>query len=162
MIIVLMGVSGSGKTTIGKLLSQKLGWPFLDGDDFHPASNIEKMSRGIPLTDDDRLPWLQRIAEEIRKYESENRNVIFACSALKEAYRKILKSGGAQIKFVLLEGSFDLIHERLATRKGHFMKPEMLQSQFEALEETPDLIVIDIGQTPEQITNEIAARLTSD
>jgi len=159
MIVVLMGVSGSGKSTIGRLLSQRLGWPFLDGDDFHPASNIQKMSRGIPLTDEDRLPWLDRIAEEIHKFERDHRNAIFACSALKAQYREILIQGNPDVRFVLLDGSFELIHQRLASRKGHFMKPELLQSQFDALERSTDLVIVNIDQSPEQIVTEIAKRL---
>jgi gluconokinase len=117
------------------------------------------MSQGIPLTDEDRIPWLQRIAQEIHKFEMENRSAIFACSALKAEYREILINGNPDVKFVLLKGSFHLIHERIESRKGHFMRPELLQSQFETLEETPDLIVVDIDQAPAQITAEIENRL---
>lgn len=159
MILILMGVAGSGKTTIGELLSKRLGWPFLDGDDFHPLSNIAKMSRGIPLTDEDRLPWLERIAAEIRKRETNHESVIIASSALKAWYREILGAHDPLVKFIYLKGSYDLIYQRLASRKGHFMKRELLKSQFDALEETSDLVVVDISQSPEQIASEIESLL---
>jgi carbohydrate kinase (thermoresistant glucokinase family) len=151
MIIVIMGVAGSGKTTVGKLLAEKLSWPFFEGDDFHPKSNVAKMSRGIPLTDEDRAGWLGSIAEQIKSLEKEGRSGVVACSALRDSYRKILANAGKDVCFVHLKGDYRSIKERLESRKGHFMKPQMLQSQFDTLEEPKDSLVIDINNSPEKI-----------
>jgi carbohydrate kinase (thermoresistant glucokinase family) len=155
MIIVIMGVAGSGKTTIGKQLAEKLGWPFFEGDDFHPKANVDKMTQGIPLTDEDRAGWLESIAAQISDLEKEGRSGVFACSALKDAYRQILSSAGKDVRFVYLKGDYDSIRQRLESRVGHFMKPAMLQSQFEILEEPRDSLVVEIGKSPEEILESI-------
>jgi gluconokinase len=146
--LVVMGVSGSGKSLIGNKLAERLGWDFEDGDKFHPASNVAKMSAGQPLTDDDRWPWLQAIADEIDKVCREGRHAVFACSALKRAYRDILVHGRRDVRIVYLKGTQELIAERLAQRKGHFMPPGLLTSQFKTLEppdanENPVTVPID-------------------
>jgi len=156
MIIVLMGVSGSGKTTVGKELARQLGWTFADADDFHPAANVEKMHRGIPLTDEDRRPWLaavhQRLLEAARRGES----VVLACSALKHAYQEYLQHEEPErIYFVYLRGCEDLIRQRLAGRKNHFMNPNLLHSQFETLEPPENAIAVDIAPPPDEIAAEI-------
>jgi gluconokinase len=129
-----MGVSGSGKSTIASALAERLGWTFEDGDRFHPKSNVEKMSAGQPLTDEDRWPWLQAIADEIDKVCQAGGRVVMACSALKRAYRDVLVHGRRDVRIVFLDGSKALIAERLASRKGHFMPPGLLDSQFKTLE----------------------------
>ena len=149
-----MGVSGSGKTTIGNLLSHDLGWDFYDADDYHPPANIEKMSRGIPLTDEDRQPWLQTLQNLIRDCIQKNKQVIIACSALKETYRNKLHVNHI-VQFVYLVGSFELIKERLLKRQRHFMNTDLLDSQFAALEEPQDVLAIDISATPEEIVSAI-------
>jgi len=133
-VIVLMGVSGCGKSTTGRYLSRALGWPFRDADTFHPEANIRKMSEGIPLDDEDRMPWLIAIAEWIDGHRSAGTCGIVSCSALKMQYREILIGRRADVGLVYLHGSFALISDRLSRRKGHFMPPELLRSQFAALE----------------------------
>lgn len=162
MIILLMGTAGSGKTTVGKLLAAQLSWEFADGDDFHPPENITTMSRGIPLTDQDRLPWLQSIREQMRQWQAQKRNGVLACSALKRSYRDLLgiHSNAKDIKLVYLKGSYDLLLERLHSRKGHYMKEQMLASQFADLEEpSEEALTIDVSSSPEQIVSEIRAQL---
>jgi gluconokinase len=158
MVILLMGVSGSGKTTIGQMLSAQLNWPFVDGDSLHSPANIAKMAAGIPLTDDDRAPWLQSIHAVMEGWRIQQKNGIIASSALKEKYRKILLTR-PEIKLVYLRGAYDLIYSRMQHRPGHYMKAEMLQSQFASLEEPKDAIVIDIGPAPEVIVSTIRQQL---
>ncbi len=158
MIIILMGVSGVGKTTIGRALAQELQWRFAEGDDFHSAINIAKMHAGIPLTDEDRAPWLQSLRRAITEWLAAGDNVVLACSALKASYREILQVN-PQVKFVYLRGSFDLIAQRLASRHGHYMNPDLLGSQFETLEEPKDAVTIDVGPPVPQIVKEIRAAL---
>ncbi len=159
--IILMGVAGSGKTTIGRLLSEKLGWPFYDGDDFMSAANVAKMAAGQPLTDEDRQPWLATLNQLIREHMVNGRSLIVASSALKKAYRQQLCQGVEEehIHFIHLKGDFQLIKERLEGREGHFMKAGMLTSQFETLEEPENALVIDIGLPPANITEQIVDRL---
>ena len=162
MIVLLMGVSGSGKTTVGRSLSAELGWTFLDADDFHPQDNVAKMAAGIALSDADRLPWLDRLAEEMREETARGRDVVLACSALKQAYRERLAQGARQdLVLVYLKGDPTTIESRLALRSGHYMPASLLASQFAALEEPADAIVIDIRQTPKAQAAEIAAQLRS-
>jgi gluconokinase len=158
MIILLMGVSGAGKTTVGRLLARELGWQFADADDFHSPANIAKMARGEPLTDADREPWLASLTATIRKWRDASQDAVLACSALKEKYRETLMAG-ADVKLVYLRGSFDLIEARLSERHGHYMRPQMLQSQFTALEEPTDAIVVDVDGTPAEIVDGVLARL---
>ena len=132
--LIVMGVSGSGKSTIGKALAERLGWTYEDGDDFHPPSNVAKMSAGQPLTDDDRWPWLRAIAAEIDRVAADGGHAVIACSALKRAYRDILVHGRDDVRIVYLDGSRELIAERMAARKNHFMPPGLLDSQFATLE----------------------------
>lgn len=155
-----MGVSGCGKTLIGKNLSNKIGLPFYDGDDFHPPANVEKMRSGQPLNDRDRLPWLESLAEQILKMNKEDGGII-ACSALKQSYRKILSSvPGAVIQFIYLKGNQQLIASRLAKRDGHYMPAELLNSQFQDLEEPEDAVEININNTPEMIVDEIVKKIS--
>ena len=151
MIIVLMGVAGSGKTTIGRLLAADLGWPFFDGDDFHPQASIDKMRRGIPLIDADRVPWLDALNRLIRDVAGEGRNAVIACSALKQAYRDRLKAGAADVRFVHLRGDAPLMQRRLEARPEHFMKSGMLASQLDALEEPADALIVDAAEESKSI-----------
>ena len=145
MIVVLMGVCGCGKTTVGRALAQELGWTFVEGDDLHPPENVAKMASGSALTDDDRWPWYDRIVLELRRLADHGRHVVLACSALKQAYRDRLVRAG-DVRFVYLKGDAATIEPRLAGRKGHFMPASLLASQFAALEEPAGAIVVDIGQ----------------
>lgn len=156
-----MGPAGSGKTKVGKLLAAQLSWEFADGDDFHPPANIAKMSQGIPLTDEDRLPWLQSIRDAMRQWQAQGKSIVIACSALKRSYRELLGIGpnAKDIKLVYLKGTFDLLLERLHSRTGHYMKVQMLASQLADLEEPTDAIIIDISKTPEEIVSEIRKHL---
>ncbi len=158
MIIILMGVSGAGKTTIGKVLAHELDWRFAEGDDFHSAANIAKMHAGIPLTDEDRAPWLQSLRSAITGWLAAGENVVLACSALKASYRETLRVG-PEVKFVYLRGSYELIAQRLASRHGHYMNPHLQRSQFETLEEPKDTVTIDVGPPVAQIVKEIRAAL---
>jgi gluconokinase len=146
--LIVMGVSGSGKSTIADSLAKRLGWTFEDGDRFHPASNVAKMSAGHPLTDEDRWPWLQAIADEIDRACKAGEHAVIACSALKRAYRDVLVHGRNDVRIIYLDGTQQLIADRLARRKGHFMPPGLLESQFETLEppapvENPVTVSID-------------------
>ena len=160
--LIVMGVSGSGKSTIANALGQRLGWIVEDADQFHPESNVTKMSAGIPLTDDDRWPWLRAIAAEIGRKRAADTSVIIACSALKRAYRDILVQGHRDTRIVYLRGAKELIADRLRPRKDHFMPPGLLESQLKTLEEpTADEhpLVVDIDATVDQIVDRIVARL---
>jgi gluconokinase len=154
MIVIVMGVVGAGKTTVGKLLAQELGWEFADADDFHPASNIEKIRRGIPLTDADRAPWLQLLEESIVRWIAAGRNAVLACSALKRVYRKILQAG-PEVRFVYLKGPGSLIAERLQSRHGHFANDQILESQLDDLEEPEDAVTVGIAMPPGEIVRAI-------
>jgi len=145
MVLILMGVSGSGKTSVGLKLAERLGCPFYDADAFHPQSNREKMARGIPLTDGDREPWLDRLARLITQWNREAPLSVLACSALKRSYRDKL-AGGGEVRWVYLKGDRELIQKRLAGRSGHFLDPALLDSQFDILEEPIDAITINIDQ----------------
>lgn len=160
MVIVLMGVAGSGKTTIGLALAAQLGWGFRDADDFHPPANVEKMSRGLPLTDRERAPWLAAIRAHIDGCLARGESAVLTCSALKEKYRAAIRADPAHVKLVHLAGDFALIRGRLAARQGHFMKPEMLRSQFESLEPPQDALVVDIAAEPAALVAQIRRRLS--
>jgi gluconokinase len=161
MIVVLMGVSGSGKTTVGQVLARRLGWTFVDADDYHPAANIEKMRRGVPLDDDDRRPWLEAVRHRLDDAVARGENVVLACSALKHAYQEYLQSHAPEsIRYVYLQGSEELIRKRLAVRKGHFMNPGLLHSQFETLEPPEHAVRVDVAPGPEAIAAETRRRLS--
>ena len=153
-----MGVSGSGKTTVGRALAQELGWRFNDADDLHPKANVAKMARGEPLTDDDRWPWFDRIVAEMRRLNATGESAVIACSALKASYRKRLAAGG-DVRIVYLKGDAATIEPRLARRSGHFMPASLLPSQFATLEEPADAIVVDIRQPIETQVAAIARAL---
>ena len=159
MIVILMGVSGVGKTTIGQILSNKLGWPLFDADEFHSPASIEKMRNGIPLEDADRWPWLDRMNAMLTEKEGRGESVLLACSALKHVYRGRLAKGTANLRWIYLKGRFELIRERLEERKGHYMKAGLLESQFATLEEPGDALAIDIDGTPDAIADLILDRL---
>ena len=146
-----MGVSGSGKTTVGLALAKKLDWDFFDADDFHPPENIAKMAAGIPLSDSDRIPWLTALSNLLLSTLKAGRHPALACSALKESYREQLLSGKAGIEIIYLKGSYDLLLERMSRRQGHFMKPEMLKSQFETLEEPKNALTLNVSMPLEKM-----------
>ncbi len=158
MIVVLMGVAGAGKTTVGRLLAEALGCPFLEGDSLHSPANIAKMTHGIPLTDDDRAPWLAAIRAHAEEAFKRGKNLVIACSALKQQYRDFL-SATVPIVWAYLKGTQEIIRSRLEHRREHYMKANMLASQFEVLEEPSTAIVADIAQSPELIVQRILAAL---
>ena len=161
MVVIIFGVSGAGKTTIGQLLAEELGWRFYEADDFHSQANIDKMRQGVPLTDEDRWPWLENLGELIKRCVAAGENAVLACSALKEAYRRRLRVN-ADVKLVFLRGDYELIANQLRQRRGHFMNPALLQSQFADLEEpqpTEGAEVIQLGRTPREIVQEIKSKL---
>jgi gluconokinase len=171
VIVVVMGVCGCGKTTVGQALANQLGWPFFDADEFHPPANVAKMAKGVALTDEDRGPWLDRLGAEMRAIARKGNHAVLACSALKESYRRRIArglqdpgpegEGIAEFRIVYLKGDAKTIEPRLALRRGHFMPPSLLASQFAVLEEPDDAMVIDIRQTPEAQAAQIAAALNS-
>jgi len=159
MIVVLMGVSGSGKTAVGELLARELGWAWFDADDYHPPANVEKMRSGQPLTDTDRWPWLDALNGLMRAEDAKGRSAVLGCSALKQVYRDRLSQGLADVRWVHLKGSFDLIMSRLQLRKHRYMPASLLQSQFDTLEEPHDALTIDVGDPPEALVARIRAAL---
>jgi gluconokinase len=159
MILILMGVTGTGKTTIGQWLARDLGWKFHDADDFHPPANVAKMRAGQPLSDADRRPWLEAIRDHIAAQKRAGKNSIVACSALKQGYRELLREGDPEAKFICLKADKELIRGRLEARRGHFMNPALLDSQFQTLEEPADALLIDVSPSPEEIAKVIRERL---
>jgi len=153
-----MGVTGSGKTTVGTLLARKLGWAFLDADDFHSAGNREKMHRGIPLTDADRLPWLNAIHDETQRLSGHGKNIVLGCSALRQTYREILCAGLA-VTIIYLRATAEQLHQHFATRSNHFAGENLIPSQLATLEEPSDALIEDIGRPPEEIVADICSRL---
>jgi gluconokinase len=167
-VILVTGVSGSGKTTIGKLLAESLQWEFSDADSFHSKENIEKMGRGIPLSEADRIPWLQDLQTAIKNWLQENKNVVLACSALKDSYRQFLideydtpkeNCEEHRIKIVYLKGSYELTQKRLKERQNHYMSEKLLDSQFDTLEEPLNAMRVDIAQSPSVIVEQIITSL---
>lgn len=150
LICIIMGVSGSGKTTVGMMLARELGWEFYDADDFHSQENREKMAQGIPLTDEDRVEWLNALRELLRENLEKGVSCVLACSALKQRYREQL-AVNEKVRFVYLHGTYDQIETRMKRRKDHYMPVQLLQSQFKALEEPRDAVIVDISHAPEEI-----------
>lgn len=160
MVYVMMGVSGCGKTTIGQLLADRLNIPFYDADNFHTQSNIDKMSSGVPLNDDDRKPWLNQLSERITEW-NQSGGAVLACSALKKVYRDMLGSNNDnELTFIYLKGTKKTINDRLKNRDSHYMPPELLDSQFQDLEEPQNSITVKIDQKPEAILDEILTMLS--
>ena len=153
-----MGPAGSGKTTVGELLAGQLGWEFADADNFHSPANIEKMAHGVPLDDNDRIPWLNSIREAMEQWNAQRRSVVLACSALKKIYRERLQINSG-VKLVYLKGTYELLRERLHSRKGHYATEQLLTSQFADLEEPEDAITVDVAHSPEEIVAEIRRQL---
>ena len=161
MVVVIFGVAGVGKTTVGKLLAEDFGWNFYDGDDYHSASNIEKMGRGIPLTDEDRQPWLQQLRSLIERSLEANEGAVLACSALKKKYRDELRAG-PNVKFVFLHADRERVAEQLRNRRGHFFDPNLLDAQFADLEKPEseeDAIAMEVKGKPEELVREIGQKL---
>ena len=161
MIVIIFGVAGAGKTTVGKLLARELGWRFIEADDFHPSGNIKKIRSGHPLTDKDRWPWLERVRQQIERSLSAGENAVLACSALRRTYRDRLHVSN-EIKFVFLRGDHALVEKQLRSRRGHFMNANLLQSQFDDLEEPQsdeNALTIQLGPTPQEIVEEIKTKL---
>jgi gluconokinase len=158
MVVILMGVTASGKTTVGRLLAAASGYQFYDADDFHPSPNVDKMRRGLPLDDADRRPWLETLRDLVRRCLAEERNAVLACSALKQAYRRYLLID-PRVKLVYLKVDEELIRQRLQRRRGHFMNPALLESQFTTLEEPDDALWLDASRSPEEVVGTIRCRL---
>jgi len=159
MVLILMGAMGCGKTTIGKMLAEKLGWAFYDGDDFHPKKNVEKMRAGIALTDQDRKVWLDKLHANIQRWLRDKQNSILACSALKQTYRDMLGVNQDTVRTVYLKGSYELLRKRIEERHHPYMDKNLLRSQIDTLEEPRDGLTVDISETPETIVRIIMDRL---
>ncbi|OXJ01994.1 MULTISPECIES: gluconokinase [Burkholderia] len=161
MILIAMGVSGAGKSLIGEMLAERLSCSYTDGDAFHSAANKEKMHHGIPLTDEDRWPWLRTIRAAIEEKQRAGETAVFTCSSLKRSYRDVLRGTDTDVRFVYLKGSFEVLHERLGSRTGHFFDPSLLKSQLDTLEEPgPDeAIEVSIELTPEQIVDQVMLKI---
>lgn len=163
--LVVMGVAGSGKTTVAQILADRLGWPYAEADEFHPQANIDKMSAGTPLTDDDRWPWLQAIRDWLTEQTRAGRSAIVTCSALKVAYRDVLREAEGRVRFVHLDGTIEQIGERMSGRQGHFMPPSLLPSQFETLQrlgEDEDGVVIPVAISPQSVADAALRELGID
>ena len=160
--LIVMGVAGCGKTTIGKALAARLGWDFFDADGFHPPANVAKMAAGIPLDDEDRAPWLAALHGLLAKTLQAGRHPVLACSALKQHYRETLLAGNDGVRVVYLRGNYEVILARMNDRTDHYMKPGMLRSQFDALEEPRDALIVDITPTAEEIIENILFLLHKD
>jgi len=157
-VIIIIGVSGSGKTTIGRLLSGELGWQYYEGDNFHPPANIEKLKSGVPLDDADRKPWLESLRDLIRNCLEQGDSAVVACSALKQRYRDFLLVD-ERVILIYLKGDYELIRERLSKRRGHFLNPNLLDSQFAALEEPKTAMQVDVSLSPAEIVKSIRSAL---
>ena len=157
--VVVMGVSGCGKTSVGRALALRLGWDFYDADEFHPPQNLAKMAKGIALGDDDRAPWLAALHELVASCLARDLPGVLACSALKERYRQALLAGNPGVQIVYLRGSYNLFYPRMTTRTGHYMKPAMLRSQFEALEEPLDALTMDAGLSVDEIVDGVIRQM---
>ncbi len=162
MVLILTGPMGCGKTTIGKMLAEKLGWPFYDGDNFHPKENVEKMRAGIALTDEDRRLWLEKLRDIIKRRLKEGQNTILACSALKQSYRNILGVDQKNVRTIYLKGSYQLLRKRIEDRQHPYMNKDLLRSQLDTLEEPQGGLLVDISATPEMIVNTIIQNLKVD
>ena len=161
MIVLVMGVAGAGKTTIGEALARRLGWRFIDADDYHPPQNVAKMKAGIPLEDVDRWPWLEGLNKELRRLDTGFQDAVLACSALKNIYRERLAQGIPHFIVVHLHGDFALIRERVNNRSHRYMPATLLESQFAALEPPADAITIDVAATPDECIENIIPRLAA-
>ncbi len=159
MVVVVMGVSGAGKTAVGERLAGRLGWPFVDADDLHPPGNVRKMKAGVPLTDRDRLPWLREVRDVIADYAVPGRPAVIACSALKGAYRQLLLTGQRDTRLVHLRASREVLERRLRDRRGHFFEPALLDSQLAILEEPTDALVVDADRELEAVVDQVAEGL---
>ncbi len=159
MVLILMGPMGSGKTAVGKMLAKKLGWPFYDGDNFHPEENVEKMRAGIALTDEDRRLWLEKLRDNIERWLKERQNTILACSALKQSYRDILGVDQKAVRTIYLKGSYQLLRKRIEDRQHPYMNKDLLRSQLDTLEEPEEGLRVDISATPEMIVSTIIQNL---
>ncbi|MFN2432571.1 MAG: gluconokinase [Gemmatimonadota bacterium] len=159
VVVVVMGVSGAGKTTVGVRLARELGWPFYEGDEFHPAENVDKMTRRQALTDDDRRPWLEALHDLIARLLESRRPAVLACSALRRSYRERLRQGNDGVRFVYLRVDRALAESRVGRRRGHFMPPDLVDSQFRALEEPAGVLVLDAARPPEALVQDVVREL---
>lgn len=159
MVIIVMGVAGAGKTTVGRRLAQEVGWTFYDADDFHPPSNVEKMEAGVPLTEEDRRPWLDRLRELIVQCGARQQDAVLACSALRQQHRERLRPKSVAAKFVYLKLSPELARQRISDRSGHYMPAELIASQFETLEEPRNALQVSADKAPEDIVGQIMRQL---
>lgn len=162
LVLIVMGPTGCGKTTVGRLLADRLGWPFIDADDFHPPANVAKMRQGIALNDEDRRPWLEMLRAEIDQWLADGQSGIMACSALRKAYREMMGVDQQVVRTVYLHGSFELLHMRIMARRNHYMNPHLLRSQLDTLEPPAGGSMVDINSPPEAIVAQIVNQLKTE